>query len=49
MNITNIYQELLNEDFKSQTKKFIGQGFDSEIVKSYIEKFKFIRDKKDNY
>ena len=46
MKLTNIYQELLNEDFKSQTKKFISQGFDPEIVKSYIDKFKYIRDKK---
>lgn len=46
MKLTNIYQELLNEDFKSQTKKFISQGFDPEIVKSYIDKFKHIRDKK---
>jgi hypothetical protein len=46
MKLTNIYEELLNEDFKSQTKKFIAQGFDAEIVKSYIDKFKHIRDKK---
>jgi hypothetical protein len=46
MKLTKIYEELLNEDFKSQTKKFIGQGFDAEIVKSYIDKFKYIRDKK---
>lgn len=46
MKLSNIYNELLNEDFKSQTKKFISQGFDPDIVKSYIDKFKYIRDKK---
>ena len=48
MKLTNIYNELLNEDFKSQTKKFISQGFDPDIVKSYIDKFKYIRDKYTN-
>jgi hypothetical protein len=34
------------EDFKSQTKNFISQGYSPEIVNSYIEKFKHIKDKK---
>jgi len=46
MKLHKIYSELLNEDFKSQTVNFIKQGFEPDIVKSYIEKFKHIRDKK---
>jgi hypothetical protein len=46
MKLGNIYNQILAEDFKSQTKRYLDQGIDSDIVKSYIEKFKHIRDKK---
>ena len=46
MKLSNIFKELLNEDFKTQTQKFISQGYEPEIVRSYIEKFKYIRDGK---
>lgn len=46
MKLSHIFKDLLNEDFKSQTQKFISQNYEPEIVKSYIEKFKFIRDGK---
>lgn len=46
MKLSYIFKELLNEDFKSQTQKFISQGYEPEIVRSYIEKFKYIRDGK---
>ena len=46
MKLENIFKEILNEDFKTQTAKFIKQGFEPDIVKSYIDKFKHIRDKK---
>jgi hypothetical protein len=45
MKLYELYNQVLNEDFKTQTQKFIKQGIDVEIVKPYIEKFKFIRDK----
>jgi hypothetical protein len=35
----------LDEDFKSQEQNYINQGNEPQIVKSYIEKFKIIRDK----
>lgn len=46
MKLSHIFKDLLNEDFKSQTQKFISQGYEPEIVRSYIEKFKHIRDGK---
>lgn len=46
MKLSHIFKDLLNEDFKSQTQKFISQGYEPEIVRSYIEKFKYIRDGK---
>jgi len=46
MKISHIFQEILNEDFKSQSAKFIKQGIDPEVVKNYVDKFKHIRDKK---
>lgn len=46
MKLSHIFKDLLNEDFKTQTQKFISQGYEPEIVKSYIEKFKYIRDGK---
>ena len=46
MKIGHIFTELLNEDFKSQTLRYIKQGIEPDIVKSYIDKFKHIRDKK---
>lgn len=46
MKLTNIYKELLFEDFKSQRVNFIKQGYDSNIVDDYIDKFKHIRDAK---
>jgi hypothetical protein len=35
----------LDEDFKSQEQNYINQGIRPQIVKSYIERFKTIRDK----
>ena len=35
----------LDEDFKSQEQNYINQGNDPQIVKSYIEKFRKIKDK----
>ena len=46
MKLSYIFKELLNEDFKTQTQKFVSQGYEPEIVRSYIEKFKYIRDGK---
>ena len=46
MKLSGIYQNIINEDFKTQTKRFIGQGFEADIVKSYIDKFKHIRKNK---
>ena len=46
MKLFNIYKEIITEDFKSQTLNFIKQGIDAELVKSYIDKFKHIRDNK---
>ena len=46
MKLHKIFNEVLNEDFKTQTRKFISQGIEPEIVKSYIDKFKNIRDNK---
>jgi len=42
MKLSSIYQNIINENFKTQTKRFIGQGFEADIVKSYIDKFKHI-------
>ncbi len=36
----------LVEDFKSQKKKFIEQGYDEEIVDKYLKDFREIKDKK---
>ena len=46
MKIGNIYKEVISEDFKSQKRRYIAQGIDPEIVTSYIDKFKHIKDKK---
>ena len=46
MKLSHIFKDLLNEDFKTQTQKFVSQGYDLEIVRNYIEKFKYIRDGK---
>jgi len=35
----------INEDFKSQEQNYINQGNDPQIVKTYIERFRKIRDK----
>jgi len=40
------YKLYLNEDFKTQTQKYIQQGIDPVIVKQYLEDFKEIRDRK---
>jgi hypothetical protein len=45
MKINHIFSELLNEDFKSQIQNFIRQGYSADIVKDYIERFKYIKDK----
>ncbi len=45
--IINVLREgFIFEDFKSQTKNFISQGYSPEVVNDYIEKFKHIKDKK---
>lgn len=36
----------LIEDFKSQKKKFIDQGYDEVIVDKYLNDFREIKDKK---
>lgn len=46
MKLTQIFEQVISEDFKSQAKRYIGQGIEPDIVNSYIEKFKHIRDKK---
>lgn len=45
MKIINVFNELLAENYKTQTVNFIKQGIDADIVKQYIEKFKIIKDK----
>ena len=44
MKIINIFNEILLEDYKTQKERFIRQGFSPDIVNSYLEKFKSIRD-----
>lgn len=46
MKLQHIFTELLAEDFKSQTKKYLTQGIEPDVISAYIEKFKYIRDKK---
>ena len=46
MKLSHIFEQVINEDFKSQTMRYIKQGIEPNIVKSYIDKFKHIRDKK---
>lgn len=46
MKLSHIFEQLINEDFKSQTMRYIKQGIEADIVKIYIDKFKHIRDKK---
>lgn len=46
MKILESLANILNEDFKTQAKKFIEQGNDSEVVNRYINDFKIIRDNK---
>lgn len=48
MKLYRIYKEILAEDFKTQAAKYLKQGIDREIVKTYLEKFKFIKDNKFN-
>ena len=36
----------LVEDFKSQKIKFMGQGYDEQIVNKYLNNFRDIKDKK---
>jgi hypothetical protein len=36
---------VLSEDFKSQEQNYINQGYDSQIVKTYIDGFRKIKDK----
>jgi hypothetical protein len=38
-------KEFLDEDFKSQEQNYINQGNEPQIVKSYIERFRKIKDK----
>lgn len=45
MKIGKIFERVLIENYKTQTVNFIKQGFDADIVKQYIEKFKVIKDK----
>jgi len=46
MKLSGIYKQLLNEDFKTQAKKFMSQGYESNIIDDYIKRFKIIRDAK---
>lgn len=46
MKILNIFHELLMEDFKSQRKKFIEQGYEPGIVDTYLKDFDEIRKSK---
>jgi len=46
MKLHQIFQDVLAEDFKSQTRRYISQGVDPDIVNQYVSKFKDIRDKK---
>jgi len=41
-----IIKKTLNEDFKTQTQKYIQQGFSQNIVKKYLDDFNEIRNKK---
>jgi len=41
----DVSKQFLDEDFKSQEQNYIKQGIRPQIVKSYIERFKTIRDK----
>jgi len=43
MKILKIYQQLILEDFKSQRKKFIEQGYEPGIVDTYLKDFDDIR------
>jgi hypothetical protein len=45
MKIGRILNSVLVENYKTQTANFIKQGFEAEIVKQYVEKFKMIKDK----
>jgi len=44
MKLSRIYSDVLYENFKTQKKKFIQQGYAPEIVQDYLEKFKFLKD-----
>ena len=46
MKILDIYKNILLEDFKSQRKKFIEQGYSSDIVDTYLKDFDEIRNGK---
>lgn len=46
MKILDIYKNILLEDFKTQRKKFIEQGYSSDIVDTYLRDFDEIRKSK---
>lgn len=39
---------LINENFKTQFKKFVDEGIDKNIVKFYFDQFRKIKDKNAN-
>lgn len=45
MKLYRTFKEVLEENFKSQKQRFLKQGYDADIIKSYFERFKFIKDK----
>lgn len=45
MKLLKIYDRMLLENFNTQKERFIKQGIRPEIVNSYFEKFKHIKDK----
>lgn len=46
MKLQHVFKDLLAEDFKTQTRRYIAQGVEPDIVSQYVSKFKEIRDKK---
>ncbi len=42
----NISHHILSENVKAQREKFIKQGYESNIVDGYLQKFNYIKDKK---
>tara|TARA_R110000796_G_scaffold29481_2_gene79640 strand:- start:1551 stop:3821 length:2271 start_codon:yes stop_codon:yes gene_type:complete len=47
MKLISAYKSIIYENFKTQRKRFISQGISSEIVSTYFDKFKFIKNYKE--